>query len=686
MLPADPFSTARFGWSARLRNLLLDLVVFDRQRLGWRLAIRTTVALVGPLELARLLAMPLLTWVGIGAFLLAVGDSTDDGDRHQILRLVVGAGLGGLALASGVLAATTLFTAVLGMLFWGAVAGLIGVYGNAFATMGLPIAWAYVELGLPAHDHSPASAATFGVLFALGGGLTMTCTWLASVADPYRPLQHATAAAFRALATYLRIASAQQDDDPREPVSPETGVRTAIAEARRSGAELRRGQQAWSGVAQRNLLLIEIADRLFSFAAVLRERPKPAMEPNPSLAALGDAISRLAAAIAAPSSRAKRRDLLVGLNRIAPQSSAACVEGQMAAWVERAVEIVFGNAPVERVSPILYSTSRTPSGFPRLLFPLIVCFDRNSVVGRHALRFGLVCAAGVIAFRFFPPPFGYWIPLTVTVVLKPYAGATLSRTVQRVVGTGAGILASSVLMSFVAAPQFDIIAVAVAFFWMMAVLPFNYCFAIFFLSAGLIPLEHLLYFGLPADVALLRLAATGVGAFLALVGGHLLWPDFEYKNLPSLLHASIGSMTIYADQVLGQADEASFEAAHRAAGLDTTNLQAAIQRASGEIDIDAEAFAAFGLAAAALQRLFVSLNAVRNALPAPAAADMMHFRPVLVSALNCVANGDDVAPLSAAAAGSGFLGYEFNRIAGQVVLLQIALRRLKGASPGLALD
>lgn len=118
-----------------------------------------------------------------------------------MFRLIVGAGLGSLALASGVLAATTLLTAALGMLFWGAVAGLIGVYGNAFATMGLPIAWAYVELGLPAHDHSPASAATLGALFALGGAVTVTCTWLLSVVSPYRPLQHATAAAFRAIAT-----------------------------------------------------------------------------------------------------------------------------------------------------------------------------------------------------------------------------------------------------------------------------------------------------------------------------------------------------------------------------------------------------------------------------------------------------------------------------------------------------
>ena len=92
--------------------------------------------------------------------------------------------------------------------------------------------------------------------------------------------------------------------------------------------------------------------------------------------------------------------------------------------------------------------------------------------------------------------------------------------------------------------------------------------------------------------------------------------------------SGIRSMTHYADQVLGQADGASFEAAHRTAGLYTTNLQAAIQRTVGDIEMDAGTFAAFGLAAAALQRLFVSLNAVGNTSPRPVGTDMAQFRSV----------------------------------------------------------
>ncbi len=669
-----------FSGSRTTSRLLADLVVFDPRRLGWRLAIRTVIALLVPLELARLLAMPALIWVGIGAYLLAIGDSTDDGDRLQPLRLALGAGLGGLALASGVLAGGALLTSVLFMLFWGVLAGVIGVYGNAFATMGLPIAWAYVELGLPARDHSLAAAAGLGALFAAGGALTMAATWLVRIAGPYAPLRGQAAECFRAVASYIDIVAAGREDDPREPVSSETRVRAAIAEARRVGAELRRGQHGWSGAAQRNLVLIEIADRLFSLAALLREQQAT------SLAPLADAAREVAAALAAPARQAPLRDTLAGLDRMVtlePSPGLAReTERRMAAALARAIRILLGEAPAEGAPE---PAPPAAAGLKDLLAPLAACLDPNSVVARHALRFGVVAAVAVVIFRFFPGPFGYWIPLTVTVALKPYAGATLARTVQRLVGTSAGILVGSALMPFLAGPQAELVAVGVAFFWMMAVLPFNYSLAIFFLSAGLIPFEHFLTPGLDRNVALLRLAGTAIGAVLAIVGGHLLWPSFERKTLPALLRASIRSIAAYAERVLSETDAASFEAAHRQAGLDTTNLQAAIQRSASELGGNAENLAATVLAATALQRLMISLNAVATAASSEQRPAMESFRASFVPALAALAEGGDLSPdLDKAAVAPGFLGDELGRMVAQARLLRTALARLATGPLGSA--
>jgi hypothetical protein len=92
------------GWPERLRLLLPDLVAFDPHRVSWVLALRTVLGLAMPLLAAHAFHQPQLLWTGLGAYLLAIGDCIDDGDRAQPLRIIVGALLGSFALATGVLA------------------------------------------------------------------------------------------------------------------------------------------------------------------------------------------------------------------------------------------------------------------------------------------------------------------------------------------------------------------------------------------------------------------------------------------------------------------------------------------------------------------------------------------------------------------------------------------------------
>ncbi len=181
--------------------------------------------------LARAFAAPGLVYLGIGAYLIAIGDSVDDGDRGQPVRIVAGALLGAVALAAGVLLGGSLAAAVAGMLVFGLLAGMMGVYGDAFAAMGLPVVWAYVELGAPATDHSAANALRLGAMFALGGALTLVVTLGLRPATRARPEQVWAADCFREVALYLagRIVAG--------PVSAETVVRSTIASARRLAAE-----------------------------------------------------------------------------------------------------------------------------------------------------------------------------------------------------------------------------------------------------------------------------------------------------------------------------------------------------------------------------------------------------------------------------------------------------------------
>jgi len=228
----------------------------------------------------------------------------------------------------------------------------------------------------------------------------------------------------------------------------------------------------------------------------------------------------------------------------------------------------------------------------------------------------------------FPPPFGYWVPLTVTVVLKPYAGVTLARTVQRVVGTASGVLIATALMPLLPGVAAQITAVAVAFFCLVLVLPFNYSLAIFFLSLGVVPFEHVVMPGLSVDVGLWRLVATAIGAALGLVGGHLLWPDFERRELPDLLQRSLRSAAAYAAAALGGTALAE---TRRAAGLDTTNFHMSAQRALSEFGLAADERDNIAVAATALQQLMLAINILAHEGGGDAEAEKL---------LTCLAAGE----------------------------------------------
>ena len=619
------------GWPTRARLLAADLIAFDPSRLGWTLALRTTGSLALPLLLAHALDQPRLVWIALGAYLLAIGDCTDDGDRAQPMRIAVGAVLGGLALATGVLAGVDLATAVAGMMVWGVLTGMMGVYGNAFAAMSLPIAWAYVELGLPAADHTLPNALLTGGLFVLGGLLTLLLTLTLRFGGTFAPVRAQTATCFRELARYLEATQGEAFGPP------EPRVRGAIAEARRLAAQARQAAVGTSRVNRRAVMLIEMADRLFSIVGAMRETGQP---PIPGCKT---ALLAIAGAVSGRAKPAELRRLRSELEVRADVGERGPISTFRSAPLGRRMVQELGHAlslaaddelPVVPAGP-----ARPKTRLSVVLSPLLANLDRNSVVARHALRFALVTSVAVTVFWVFPKPFGYWVPLTATVVLKPYAGMTLARAVQRAVGTVAGILAGLALMPFLPAAGLQFAAVIILFFAMMSVLPFNYGLAIVFLSAGLIPFEHLMTPGIRDAVGPDRLVATAIGVTLALIGGHILWPTFERRDLPHLLRVCTEAMAAYADAVIGTAQgdatAGDMQAGRRRAGLALSNLQVGVQRSLTEIGGDASAMIAILRASTALQRLSNTLNVLLQTAPIIAASRpaLGSFRVAFVPAL-----------------------------------------------------
>lgn len=72
----------------------------------------------------------------------------------------------------------------------------------------------------------------------------------------------------------------------------------------------------------------------------------------------------------------------------------------------------------------------------------------STEAGRHALRLAVVTAIGDIIAQASGLPHGYWIALTIVIVLRPDYASTIYRSVQRVGGTviGVGLGAATVLL------------------------------------------------------------------------------------------------------------------------------------------------------------------------------------------------------------------------------------------------
>ena len=593
---------------------LTELLAAESWRPDPRLALRGTLGLMGPVVVGRALDLAALDLVGIAAFLLTFGDVTGSEQPRQLIQLGIGTVLGATALASGVIAGSHTGAATAGMFTWGVVAGLLGAYGNAGAAMGLPVAWAYLELGLTTPVHTIGHALALAALYAVGGVWAVILASVINVIGPYGPLRERTVECYAALATYLESTLRPHRNPPAfDAVSPETRVRQTIASARLVAARTRQGQQATSEVGQRLLALVELADQLFSLGAALGDS-LAVSAPSHSDPVLIEAVHVIAVAIARrididteATHRLVRR--LEWLRNQKADDDASGLRARIAGVLLTALHAAAGEASVPAGA---VANARSLCEPWRPVEPLRACLTLNSIVLRHALRFGVLTAMAVAVQRLWDPPFGYWIPLTVSVVLKPYAGTTFTRGAQRLTGTFAGVAVGLVVSAMISGWAAQAVAVASAFFLLLAVLPINYTWAIFFLSAGVVPFEAMLTGSVESQIGLFRIVNTAVGGALAMVGGWLLWLSSEVGTLQPMTAATMRAMAHYAACIIGAfAAEADLEQAHRQAGLMNSNLQAVFQRTMRELDGEPARFQGYLLTVTMLQRLLVSLNTLR---------------------------------------------------------------------------
>jgi hypothetical protein len=153
---------------------------------------------------------------------------------------------------------------------------------------------------------------------------------------------------------------------------------------------------------------------------------------------------------------------------------------------------------------------------------------------RHALRLAAASAiAGILASAFHLTR-GYWIPMTVVVVLKPNFGGTLHRAVQRITGTVAGALLAALVLWFIHDTWWLLAILALLSFATLTLRWANYVAFSLALTPMIMVMLDLAHPGTITD-SFLRILHTIIGGVLAIVAGYLLFPLWERSKLPSQL-------------------------------------------------------------------------------------------------------------------------------------------------------
>ncbi len=427
-----------------------------------------------------------------------------------------------------------------------------------------------------AHPDSAHGSAVLGALAGGAIGMTIqTALW------PWRarhPLRQAVSGSWTRAADLFTLCLSGDKSTATTLVRDEAALRLAVDQAREvlAGAGRHHDPRVLENLVTLNILAARLSVRAVSILTALecsgernlRQRLAPSLEPlfnnltNCARSVAIAIVSRDPAHLALCEVRfARLRALLTSTRarllalhpKSAVDSSLSEVWGQM----ETVAEEVPG-----LLTPIV---DRSGDGlrFPRELLdletwqlrPLAASLNFSSRIDPLLVRYGvrLACLSAIATgiWRHYDISHGYWLPLTIFVVLQPAYGPTLSRAVQRIIGTLAGSVVAGLLMLVAVPLPLRIAGIGIGVFTFAFYLKSRYAVAVFSVTIFIMLLLGL--HGESSPNLILERGCITLGAGLAtLIGAARLWPEDERKRIQKKLTTAFASSRTYLLQVISR--------------------------------------------------------------------------------------------------------------------------------------
>jgi uncharacterized membrane protein (TIGR01666 family) len=191
----------------------------------------------------------------------------------------------------------------------------------------------------------------------------------------------------------------------------------------------------------------------------------------------------------------------------------------------------------------------TPDIRPSLFFDNL---NFRSNIFRHALRVALAMLLGYIIAVFFKIDRGYWILLTIVVILKPAYALTKTRNRDRLIGTFAGIVIGMLILYFI---HNNTVLLIIMICFMAASYMFmrtNYFLNVLLMTPELIIFFHFLYPGNVGELMQDRIIDTAIGSVIAFFASLFLVPAWERHSIRAYMTEMLQANERYYQAITSQ--------------------------------------------------------------------------------------------------------------------------------------
>lgn len=190
-----------------------------------------------------------------------------------------------------------------------------------------------------------------------------------------------------------------------------------------------------------------------------------------------------------------------------------------------------------------YTKFVSPSDFNIKL--LVNNLSIHSTIFRHSVRVAVSLLAGFFLSKIFPFGHGYWILLTILVILKPAYSLTKQRNIERLTGTFFGAVLGAIVLWLVRDDRLLVTVMVVGMVIAYSMVRIKYLVSVVAMTAYILIAFHFLKPGDFTEVLRDRLIDTFAGSVIAFIASFAIPPKWEHEQIHELLEEAINANSRY---------------------------------------------------------------------------------------------------------------------------------------------